>query len=254
MKESVLDILIYLFENYFDADLELRPRTRPRHAQGRAGTSRILRTRSRPRAGMARAAVRGPAARRRHSSRSRAIRVFDAREQARLDTDCRGYILYLENIGIVNAAQRELVIDRLLALDARQIDIEQVKWVVLMVLFSQPGQESAYLRMEDLVFDNRAGSGALNDAAVNAAPISAAPRPPRFLFLWSRRISSSWNRPPRRRPSRSISARISRCWLPMVTCATWCRRKARSIRSASSRCATRSSRRTRSTCRRSPAR
>lgn len=86
---------------------------------------------------------------------SRAIRVFDPREQARLDTDCRGYILYLENIGILNASQRELVIDRLLALDTRHIDIEQVKWVVLMVLFSQPGQESAYLRMEDLVFDNR---------------------------------------------------------------------------------------------------
>ena len=45
------------------------------------------------------------------------------------------------------------VIDRLLALDVKQIDIEQVKWVVLMVLFSQPGQESAYLRMEDLVFE-----------------------------------------------------------------------------------------------------
>jgi Smg protein len=81
--------------------------------------------------------------------------VFDPRELARLDTDCRGYILYLENIGILSAAQRELAIDRLLALDAAQIDIEQVKWVVLMVLFSQPGQESAYLRMEDLVFDNQ---------------------------------------------------------------------------------------------------
>ncbi|HEU4654735.1 MAG TPA: DUF494 domain-containing protein, partial [Steroidobacteraceae bacterium] len=84
-----------------------------------------------------------------------AMRIFDPSEQARLDTDCRGYILYLENVGILSTDQRELVIDRLLALDARQIDIEQVKWVVLMVLFSQPGQESAYLRMEDLVFDDR---------------------------------------------------------------------------------------------------
>ncbi len=50
-------------------------------------------------------------------------------------------------------AQRELVIDRLLALDAKEIDVEQVKWVVLMVLFSQPGQEKAFARMEDLVFD-----------------------------------------------------------------------------------------------------
>ncbi|MDH4071658.1 MAG: DUF494 domain-containing protein, partial [Gammaproteobacteria bacterium] len=31
--------------------------------------------------------------------------------------------------------------------------VEQIKWVVLMVLFSQPGQETAYARMEDLVFE-----------------------------------------------------------------------------------------------------
>ena len=53
------------------------------------------------------------------------MRIFDPSEQARLDADCRGYILYLENIGILSSAQRELVIDRLLALDSRQIDIEQ---------------------------------------------------------------------------------------------------------------------------------
>ena len=49
--------------------------------------------------------------------------------------------------------QREIVIDRLLALDTDELDLEQVKWVVLMVLSSQPGQELAYARMEDLVFD-----------------------------------------------------------------------------------------------------
>ena len=157
MKESVLDILIYLFENYFDADLELAPepdRDTLKDELERAGFSerevgRALEWLEQLCADPERAGSCDPAP-------SRSIRVFDAREQVRLDTDCRGYILYLENIGIVNAAQRELVIDRLLALDARQIDIEQVKWVVLMVLFSQPGQENALLRMEDLVFDGRA--------------------------------------------------------------------------------------------------
>ena len=38
--------------------------------------------------------------------------------------------------------------------DAEDFDLEQVKWVVLMVLSSQPGQEQACARMEDLVFDN----------------------------------------------------------------------------------------------------
>ena len=155
MKESVLDILIYLFENYFDAEASVAPepdRDTLKEELERAGFSerevgRALEWLEQLCADPERAGAIPP---------SRSVRVFDAREQARLDTDCRGYILYLENIGIVNAAQRELVIDRLLALDARQIDVEQVKWVVLMVLFSQPGQENALLRMEDLVFDGRA--------------------------------------------------------------------------------------------------
>jgi Smg protein len=69
--------------------------------------------------------------------------------------DVRGFLLHLEHVGILSATQRELVIDRLLALDADDISIDQVKWVVLMVLFSQPGQEQAYARMEDLVFEER---------------------------------------------------------------------------------------------------
>src|SRR5690606_8266605 len=154
MKESVLDILIYLFENYFDADIESAPepdRDTLKDELERAGFSereieRALEWLQKLSADPLRDTV---------APTSRAIRIFDARELARLDTDCRGYILYLENIGILSAAQRELAIDRLLALDAAQLDIEQVKWVVLMVLFSQPGQENAYLRMEDLVFDNR---------------------------------------------------------------------------------------------------
>ena len=95
----------------------------------------------------------GEHARSRPVPTARTIRVFSERESARLDLDSRGYIMYLENIGILSSMQRELVIDRLLALDAAQIDIEQVKWVVLMVLFSQPDQHGAYARMEDLMFD-----------------------------------------------------------------------------------------------------
>jgi Smg protein len=62
-------------------------------------------------------------------------------------------LLSLEQAGILNALQREIVIDRLMALDAEDFDLEQVRWVVLMVLSSQPGQEQACARMEDIVFD-----------------------------------------------------------------------------------------------------
>jgi len=79
--------------------------------------------------------------------------VYVDSEQARIDTDSRDFLMYLENIGIVDGQRRELVLDRLLALDTDEITLEDMKWVVLMVLFNQPGQEANFAWMEDLMFD-----------------------------------------------------------------------------------------------------
>jgi Smg protein len=152
MKESVLDILIHLFENFLDAEDEPEPNRDALQLElERAGypereVDRALEWLE----GLADDQGRSVA-----ESTARAVRVFSGQEVARFDTAVRGYVVHLENIGILTAPQREVVIDRLLALDADDIDIEQVKWVVLMVLFSQPGQENAYERMEDLVFEER---------------------------------------------------------------------------------------------------
>ena len=149
MNDNVLEILIYLFENYLESDVAPQPsrdvlREELEHAGfAESGIERALEWLE----GLSREAPPvGDAA-------ARSFRVFNRHEQARLAPDVRGYILQLGHLGILSNQQRELVIDRLLALDAEEIDIEQVKWVVLMVLFSQPGQEQAYQRMEDLVFE-----------------------------------------------------------------------------------------------------
>jgi Smg protein len=157
MKEGVLDILIYLFENYFDGELDegFEPdRETLKHELERAGfagvdVERALAWLEELATNPVRAEL---------GSTARAIRIFDALEQARLDTDCRGYLVHLEQIGILSPTQRECVIDRLMALDGDEIDIEKLKWVALMVLFSQPGQETAFSRMEDLVFEDRSGA------------------------------------------------------------------------------------------------
>ena len=152
MKDSVLDILIHLFENFLDAEDDSTP--------DREALKQELEQAGYPEADIERALVwleslASDPDRALNEGTARAVRVFSGQEQVRLDTDVRGYLLHLENLGILSAAQREVVIDRLLALEADDIDIEQLKWVVLMVLFSQPGQENAYQRMEDLVFDER---------------------------------------------------------------------------------------------------
>ena len=153
MTDSVLDVLMYLFETSSDADLEQEPdRSALTDELERAGfhgheIEQALDWLD----GLSERNAAGEWA----TPTDRSIRVFSADEIARLDAECRGYIMYLEQIGILSSQQRELVIDRLMALGEDEVDVDQIKWVVLMVLFSQPGQEIAYARMEDLVFEDR---------------------------------------------------------------------------------------------------
>lgn len=158
MKENVLDVLMYLFETYIDAEEEPEPdqnELRDELSRAGFGDSEIDRaldwlddlTDNHERFHYNPQTVHG-------------TRIFNNVEIARLDAGCRGFITYLEQIGILSPTQREILVDRLLALETPDIDVEQIKWVVLMVLFSQPGQELAYARMEDLVFDE--GDSALH--------------------------------------------------------------------------------------------
>ena len=89
---------------------------------------------------------------------TRSLRIYTPMELSRLSAECRGLLLSLEQAEILKPMQRELVIDRLLALDAEDLSLEQVRWIVLMVLSSQPGQEQACARMEMLVFDTDTGT------------------------------------------------------------------------------------------------
>jgi Smg protein len=148
MKETVLDVLMYLFESFVDSEEEPEPnRNELKEELERAGFGDREIERALDWLDGLNSTADASAA-----PQSAAIRIYDRFEQERLDAAARGYLLHLEQIGILLPVQRELVIDRLLALDSEEVDIEQIKWVVMMVLFSQPGQREAYAQMEDLVF------------------------------------------------------------------------------------------------------
>ena len=152
MKESVIDVLMYLFESYMDEDNDLDPdREELVSRLVEAGfpygeiekafnwLDDLSNYQEKPTLDL-------PA--------PKAIRLYHLKETEKLDRDCRGFILFLEQTGVLTAASRELVIDRIMALDTMSIDLEQLKWIVLMVLFNLPGEESAYHWLEDLVFEN----------------------------------------------------------------------------------------------------
>ena len=67
----------------------------------------------------------------------RSFRAFAPRELAKLDAQCRGFLLTLEHSGILTPQTRELVIERSLAASGDALSLEQLKLIVLMVLWNQ---------------------------------------------------------------------------------------------------------------------
>jgi len=162
MNGTVLDILIYVFDRYmFDEAPEVPERDElARDLEsagfGEANVERALDwladlAGERDRPALFRPGADAPDGACEFSATP--LRVYSPQELVRLSADCRGLLLSLELADILSPMQREIVIDRLLALDTDDLSLDQVKWVVLMVLSSQPGQELACARMETLVFD-----------------------------------------------------------------------------------------------------
>jgi len=87
----------------------------------------------------------------------KSFRIYTEDEMLLLDTQSRGFILFLEQVNVLDFTMREMVIDRVMELDTTHFSIDDLKWVILMVLFNVPGQENAYSQMEELVFEEQDG-------------------------------------------------------------------------------------------------
>ena len=152
MKETVFDVLMYLFNNYLDDDYELNVDQDSLHnvlalagfeenqVQKAFDWLESLSYQDLSRNG-------------KKTASNISHRIFNDVEMEKLGTECRGLISYLQQADILDAQDRELVIDRVMALESDEIDIFQLKWVVLMVLLNQPGKEAAFSWMEGVVMD-----------------------------------------------------------------------------------------------------
>ncbi|MDH5611955.1 MAG: DUF494 domain-containing protein [Gammaproteobacteria bacterium] len=81
------------------------------------------------------------------------IRIFSDVEKNILDDESIGFLMFLEQSDVLTPITRELVLDRIIALDL-SLDIEQLKWIVMIVLHTHPGEENAFAWMEGLVFND----------------------------------------------------------------------------------------------------
>lgn len=153
MKETVFDVLMYLFDNYFEEDYEInsdQESLKYELIQAGFGDGQV----SKAFDWLEGLATQKDLIQSENLTEKSTLRMYSEREMEKLDVKCRGFLIFLEQSGVLNAYDREVVIDRAMALEAEEIDLQQLKWVVLMVLLNQPGKEAAFTWMEDIVMDD----------------------------------------------------------------------------------------------------
>jgi len=153
MKENVLDVLIYLFENYmFDND-EIEPDQEMLSVElVQAGFDQAMIDRAFQ--WLENLAILCEE----HNedvmgSAVGAVRHYHELEAEQINVEARGLILKLEQCGVLSPASREMVIDQLMALGSESIDLEHVKWVILMVLCNFNNGEGISDLTENLVLE-----------------------------------------------------------------------------------------------------
>ena len=128
----MFDILVFLFNNYFHAGAYPDTAVLSKQLSTAGFDSRDISQALSWLGGLepmdnARSAV----------TRSGGFRIFTGMELASLTPQARGFLLFLENACGIGGLQRELIIERVLALDEPAVDLDKVKLIVLMVLWNQ---------------------------------------------------------------------------------------------------------------------
>ncbi|MGE5651197.1 DUF494 family protein [Noviherbaspirillum sp. UKPF54] len=81
------------------------------------------------------------------------IRIYAQQEADVLGTDGVGFLQFLEAAKVISPIQREIVIERALAISETQVSLDKLKVIVLLVLWSQ-GKEPDGLIFDELFSDD----------------------------------------------------------------------------------------------------
>lgn len=141
----MFDILVFVFENCRQADVSQAPERVARKLSAAGFDDTEISAALSWLAGVVRAPQRSFAS---LPESGTAFRAFAPKELAKLDAECRGFLLFLERSGILSPASREHVIERALATAGDTLSLDQLKLIVVMVLWSQQAPASQLVAEE----------------------------------------------------------------------------------------------------------
>ena len=82
------------------------------------------------------------------------MRTFAEPELNKINTESISFILFLQQANVISDVERDLIIDRAMALKQEQIRIEEMRWITMIALWNA-GREKDYLFVEDALFNPR---------------------------------------------------------------------------------------------------
>ena len=151
MKDNALDVLVYLFKNYIDGELEYVPDRES--LQTELLEAGFLDGEIISAFNWLDELANDNSELPYQLKKSQSIRVFNEEEMQVFDRECRGFLLFLEQVNVITPDLREVIIDRAMALEETNLPVERLKWVVVMVLFNQPEQSAHYDWLENVIFN-----------------------------------------------------------------------------------------------------
>jgi Smg protein len=138
----MFDILVYLFENYYQAESRPDHQTLARKLHAAGFENEDIHDALDWLTGLA-----APQDNALPESLDAGVsfRGYTANEAAKLTTESRGFLAFLESARVLSPRLRELIIERGMALPGDVVGLDKIKVIVLMVLWTRRGSVDALI-------------------------------------------------------------------------------------------------------------
>lgn len=151
MKETVLDVLMYLFDNYLSADFDW------------SEDDDVIADEL-EQAGFEEQDISTAIHWLSHledlykdighqTESEQSVRMLTHQERVKLDTNCQGYLIELLGQGVLDPATREIILETAMAIDVQTLNMSQFKRLIALVLLHHPNAEVVITTDEDLYQD-----------------------------------------------------------------------------------------------------
>jgi len=82
------------------------------------------------------------------------LRVLSQKEYEKISREAFTFLTFLLNAKILNSTEFEVILDQIMILNQKSINIDEMRWIIMMTLWKS-GKENSYLFVEDSLFQNK---------------------------------------------------------------------------------------------------